>query len=144
MEKRDICLIEIETTFNMYCRWAYGEVSSQQKVYRKNGGSNCFDRDDDRFFSNVFTEQLLAASEIPDADLNNINRAISRTAAWLKDYQYKYALNNASTIGDIRRAIEQLGSIYKISFAYPENATKRAIALRPKTTAQRTKKEPAQ
>jgi hypothetical protein len=68
-----------------------------------------------------------------------INVAISRTGHWLKDYQYKYALNNAATIGDIRKAIDQLGSIYKISFAYPDNATKRAIKLRPPMSVDRSK-----
>jgi hypothetical protein len=139
MNKRDIFLIELEATFNIYCRWAISELSGQKKKNKKNGGTDNFTDEDNLFFDKTFVDQFLSVSEIPDADLNKINVAISRTGHWLKDYQYKYALNNAATIGDIRKAIDQLGSIYKISFAYPDNATKRAIKLRPLMSADRSK-----
>jgi tRNA U34 5-carboxymethylaminomethyl modifying GTPase MnmE/TrmE len=132
MNKRDTVLIELQITFDAYVRCAVREVSHYTKyaieVAREDGVVN---KDKDRRTArNPHLEELLSVSAIEDADLANLEKAIKRTASWMKSYEHNYVFNNTSAINTIRKAIEQLASIYRISSAYPDNAIKRATQLR--------------
>ena len=132
MDKRDTFLIELQTTFDAYVRWASSEVTMYNRYASEPSDEDRPTKRDKylRATRNPHLEELLVMSSIENGDLANIEKTIKRTADWLKNYEYNYALSNISTIRDIRRAIEQMHSIYKISFAYPDNAIKRTIQLR--------------
>lgn len=132
MNKRDTVLIELSITFDAYVSWAIREVSHFTKFMvdaSREDGVISKDRDR-RTARNPHLEELLSVSAIEDADLNNLEKTIKRTAAWMKNYEYNYVFNNTSTINTIRKAVEQLASIHRIATAYPDNAIKRAIQLR--------------
>lgn len=132
MNKRDMVLIEIQITFDAYIRCAVREVSQftryAREVAREDG---VVPKDSEkRMGRNPHLEELLSMSSIEDADLANLEKTLKRTAAWMKNYEYNYVFNNTSEINTIRKALEQLVSIHRISSAYPDNAIKRSIKLR--------------
>jgi hypothetical protein len=132
MNKREMVLIELQITFDAYVRCAIREVSQftryAREVAREDG---VVPKDSDkRMGRNPHLEELLAVSAIEDADLENLEKTIKRTAAWMKNYEHNYVFNNTSEINTIRKAIEQLASIHRIGAAYPDNAIKRSIKLR--------------
>ena len=132
MNKRDTFLIELQVTFDSYVKWAVSEVSQYTRFAieaTEEDGLVKKDRNK-RSTRNPHLEALLSVSSIPDGDLANIEKAIQRTASWMKSYEQNYVFNNSSSINKIRKAVEQLNSIYKISFAYPDNAIKRTVQLR--------------
>ena len=132
MNKRDTFLIELQVTFDAYVHWAVKEVSQYTRFAIDPSDSKGVDRKNQptRMIRNPHLEELLAASSIQDGDLANIEKTIKRTANWMKSYENDYVFNNTSVINRIRKAIEQLCSIYRISSAYPDNAIKRAVQLR--------------
>lgn len=132
MNKRDTFLIEMQVTFDSYVKWAVSEVSQYTRFAIEASEEDGLAKKDrlKRTNRNVHLEALINVSAIEDGDLANIERTIKRTGSWMRDYERNYVFNNTSTINRIRKAIEQMASIYQISHAYPENATKRAIQLR--------------
>jgi len=132
MNKRDTFLIELQTTFDSYIRWAVSEVSQYSRFAREASEEDGITQKDKytRATRNPHLEALLAMSAIEDGDLANIEKTIKRTASWLKSYEQNYVFNNTSAINKIRKAVEQLCSIYHISSAYPDNAIKRTVQLR--------------
>jgi hypothetical protein len=132
MNKRDMFLIELQTTFDSYVRWAVSEVTVYTKFAREASEEDNIVLKEryKRTDRNPHLEALLAMSAIEDGELVNIEKTIKRTASWLKSYEQNYVFNNQSNINKIRKAIEQLCSIYKISSAYPDNAIKRTVQLR--------------
>jgi tRNA U34 5-carboxymethylaminomethyl modifying GTPase MnmE/TrmE len=125
-------LIELQITFDAYIRCAVREVSQftryAREVAREDG---VVPKDGDkRKERNPHLEELLSMSAIEDAELENLEKTLKRTAAWMKNYEYNYVFNNTSEINTIRKALEQLVSIHRISSAYPDNAIKRSIKLR--------------
>jgi hypothetical protein len=132
MNKRDMVLIELQITFDAYVRCAVREMSQFTRYAieaAREDGVITKERDR-RSTRNPHLEELLAVSAIEDGDLANLEKALRRTAVWMKAYEQNYVFSNTSEINTIRKAIEQMGSIHKISFAYPDNAIKRAIKLR--------------
>ena len=132
MNKRDMVLIELQITFDAYIRCAVREVSQftryAREVAREDG---VVPKDSEkRMGRNPHLEELLSMSAIEDAELENLEKTLKRTAAWMKNYEYNYVFNNTSEINTIRKALEQLVSIHRISSAYPDNAIKRSIKLR--------------
>ena len=132
MNKRDMVLIELQITFDAYIRCAVREVSQftryAREVAREDG---VVPKDSEkRTGRNPHLEELLSMSAIEDAELENLEKTLKRTAAWMKNYEYNYVFNNTSEINTIRKALEQLVSIHRISSAYPDNAIKRSIKLR--------------
>jgi hypothetical protein len=132
MNQRDIFLIELQTTFDSYVKWAVNEISVYTKFAREASEEDNIVLKEryKRTDRNPHLEALLAMSAIEDGELVNIEKTIKRTASWLKSYEQNYVFNNQSNINKIRKAIEQLCSIYKISSAYPDNAIKRTVQLR--------------
>jgi len=132
MNKRDMFLIELQTTFDSYVRWAVSEVTVYTKFAREASEEDNIVLKEryKRTDRNPHLEALIAMSAIEDGELVNIEKTIKRTASWLKSYEQNYVFNNQSNINKIRKAIEQLCSIYRISSAYPENAIKRTVQLR--------------
>jgi hypothetical protein len=132
MNKRDMFLIELQTTFDSYVRWAVSEVTVYTKFAREASEEDNIVLKEryKRTDRNPHLEALLAMSAIEDGELVNIEKTIKRTASWLKSYEQNYVFNNQSNINKIRKAIEQLCSIYRISSAYPDNAIKRTVQLR--------------
>lgn len=132
MNQRDMFLIELQTTFDSYVRWAVSEVTVYTKFAREASEEDNIVLKEryKRTDRNPHLEALLAMSAIEDGELVNIEKTIKRTASWLKSYEQNYVFNNQSNINKIRKAIEQLCSIYRISSAYPENAIKRTVQLR--------------
>jgi hypothetical protein len=132
MNKRDTFLIELQTTFDSYIRWAVSEVSQYSRFAREASSEDGLEQRDkyNRATRNPHLEALLAMSAIEDGDLANLEKTIKRTADWLKSYEHNYVFNNQSAINKIRKAVEQMNSIYRISFAYPDNAIKRTVQLR--------------
>lgn len=132
MNKRDTFLIELQTTFDSYIKWAVTEVSLYKKFAREASAEDGIEQRDkyNRPTKNPHLEALLAVSAVEDGDLVNIEKTIKRTAGWLKSYEQNYVFNNTSAINKIRKAVEQLCSIYHISMAYPDNAIKRTVQLR--------------
>jgi hypothetical protein len=132
MDKRDTFLIELQTTFDSYIKWAVSEVSLYRKFAREASAQDGIEQRDkyNRPAKNPHLEALLAVSAIEDGDLANLERTIKRTADWLKSYEHNYVFNNQSSINKIRKAVEQMNSIYHISKAYPDNAIKRTVQLR--------------
>ena len=132
MNQRDMFLIELQTTFDSYVRWAVSEVTVYTKFAREASEEDNIVLKEryKRTDRNPHLEALLAMSAIEDGELVNIEKTIKRTASWLKSYEQNYVFNNQSNINKIRKAIEQLCSIYRISSAYPDNAIKRTVQLR--------------
>lgn len=132
MNKRDTFLIELQVTFDAYIRWAVMEVGQYKRFAKEASEEDGIVKKDKnkRDNRNPHLEELIAMSAIEDGELCNIEKTIKRTAGWLKNYEYHYVFNNQSAINTIRKAVEQLCSIYRISFAYPDNAIKRTIQLR--------------
>ena len=132
MNQRDMFLIELQTTFDSYVRWAVSEVTVYTKFAREASEEDNIVLKEryKRTDRNPHLEALLALSAIEDGELDNIEKTIKRTASWLKSYEQNYVFNNQSNINKIRKAIEQLCSIYRISSAYPDNAIKRTVQLR--------------
>ena len=132
MNQRDMFLIELQTTFDSYVRWAVSEVTVYTKFAREASEEDNIVLKEryKRTDRNPHLEALLAMSAIEDGELVNIEKTIKRTASWLKSYEQNYVFNNQSNINKIRKAIEQLCAIYRISSAYPENAIKRTVQLR--------------
>jgi hypothetical protein len=132
MNKRDTFLIELQTTFDSYIKWAVSEVSLYRKFAREASAEDGIEQRDkyNRPTKNPHLEALLTVSAIEDGDLVNIEKTIKRTAGWLKSYEHNYVFNNQSSINKIRKAVEQMNSIYHISMAYPDNAIKRTVQLR--------------
>lgn len=132
MNKRDTFLIELQTTFDSYIRWAVSEVTQFSRFAVEASVEDGILKVDKnkRGARNYHLEELIAMSAIEDGELANIEKTIKRTAGWLKNYEQNYVFNNQSPINTIRKAVEQLCSIYRISFAYPDNAIKRTIQLR--------------
>ena len=132
MNKRDTFLIELQATFDAYIRWAVSEVSLYTKFAREASEEDGLVKKDKytRATRNPHLEALLAMSAIEDGELSNIEKTLKRTASWLKSYEQNYVFNNTSAINKIRKAVEQLCSIYHISMAYPDNAIKRTVQLR--------------
>ena len=132
MNQRDMFLIELQTTFDSYVRWAVSEVTVYTKFAREASEEDNIVLKEryKRTDRNPHLEALLAMSAIEDGELVNIEKTIKRTASWLKSYEQIYVFNNQSNINKIRKAIEQLCSIYRISSAYPDNAIKRTVQLR--------------
>jgi hypothetical protein len=132
MNKRDTFLIELQTTFDAYTRWAVSEVSLYRKFAREASEEDGIVQKDKntREKRNPHLEALIAVSAIEDGDLANLEKTIKRTADWLKSYEHNYVFNNQSSINKIRKAVEQMNSIYHISRAYPDNAIKRTVQLR--------------
>ena len=132
MNKRDMVLIELQITFDAYIRCAVREVSQftryAREVAREDG---VVPKDSEkRMGRNPHLEELLSMSAIEDAELENLEKTLKRTAAWMKNYEYNYVFNNTSEINTIRKALEQLVSIHRVSSAYPDNAIRRSIKLR--------------
>jgi hypothetical protein len=132
MDKRDTFLIEMQVTFDSYVKWAVSEVSQYTRFAIEASEEDGVSKKErlKRTGRNVHLEGLIAVSAIEDGDLSNIEKTIKRTGNWMKDYERNYVFNNTSTINRIRKAIEQMASIYKISHAYPDNAIKRTVQLR--------------
>lgn len=132
MEKRDTFLIEMQVTFDAYVKWAVSEVSQYTRyaIEASEGDGISKKEKRKRLGRNPHLEELISVSAIQDGDLANIEKTIKRTGNWMKDYERNYVFNNTSVINRIRKAIEQMDSIYRISFAYPDNAIKRTIQLR--------------
>jgi len=132
MNKRDTFLIELQSTFDAYIRWAVSEVSLYTKFAREASEEDGLTNKDkySRATRNPHLEALLAVSAIEDGELVNIEKTLKRTSSWLKSYEQNYVFNNMSAINKIRKAVEQLCSIYRISMAYPDNAIKRTVQLR--------------
>jgi hypothetical protein len=132
MNKRDMVLIELQITFDAYIRCAVREVSQftryAREVAREDG---VVPKDSEkRMGRNPHLEELLSMLAIEDAELENLEKTLKRTAAWMKNYEYNYVFNNTSEINTIRKALEQLVSIHRVSSAYPDNAIRRSIKLR--------------
>jgi hypothetical protein len=132
MNKRDTFLIELQVTFDSYIKWAVSEVSQYTRFAREASEEDGLAKKDKyvRATRNPHLEALLAVSAIEDGELVNIEKTLKRTAGWLKSYEQNYVFNNTSAINKIRKAVEQLCSIYHISMAYPDNAIKRTVQLR--------------
>ena len=132
MNKRDTFLIELQSTFDAYVRWAVSEVSVYSRFAREASEEDGIaDKDRaKRATRNPHLEALLSVSSIEDGELANIEKTLKRTASWMKSYERDYVFNNQSAINKIRKAVEQLCSIYRISSAYPDNAIKRTVQLR--------------
>lgn len=132
MNKKDTFLIEMQMTFDAYVNWAMSEMAQYTRFAIEASEEDGIDKKErlKRLNRNPHLEGLIAASAIEGGDLSNIEKTIKRTGNWMKDYERNYVFNNTSTINTIRKAIEQMASIYQISHAYPENATKRTIKLR--------------
>jgi len=76
-----------------------------------------------------YIDGLITASFVPDGDdHDDINKAINRCVNVMMTYEYTITADPDS-IKDIRKLIEQLGSILAISTAYPEKSASRAKAL---------------
>jgi hypothetical protein len=132
MNKRDTFLIELQSTFDAYVKWAVSEVTVYTKFAREASQEDGIALKEryKRSDRNPHLEALLAMSAIEDGELVNIEKTLKRTASWLKSYERDYVFNNQSAINKIRKAVEQLCSIYRISSAYPDNAIKRTVQLR--------------
>lgn len=132
MNKQDTFLLEMQNTFNAYVNWAMSEMAQYTRFAIEAAEEDGIDRKErlKRLNRNPHLEALLSVSTIENGDLTNIEKTIKRTGSWMKDYERNYVFNNTSTINRIRKAIEQLASIYQISHAYPDNAIKRTIKLR--------------
>jgi hypothetical protein len=112
MTPHDKVLIEVETSFNEFVNVVMKEFGPKAPQSLR--------------------DQFMNASTIEDGDLKNLKHTIGRTSRWIKDYQFNSSALVSEQIVDARHAIEQLGSILHIGFAYPDKAAARAIKLRPK------------
>lgn len=76
-----------------------------------------------------YIEGLITASFVPDGDdHDDISKAINRCVDAMMTYEYTITAD-PDAIKNVRKLMEQLGSILAVSTAYPEKAASRAKTL---------------